>query len=233
MKNQLNSLAAPRTWNIRRKKEKFTMKPKGPHKLENSIAIGTLFRQYLKNAKTSREVKDIINSKGVLVNGHKVKDVSFGAGLMDLVEIPGLNKKYIILINRKGKLCLVDTELDTKIAKISGKKKVNGKIQLNLFGGDNLIVEKDESKVGDSVLLDLKSGKIKDSMKLAEGSACILLGGSHIGEFGTVKEVDNKKITIIGKDKTEFETLKKLVYIVGKKEPLIKIKNEFDEKSGN
>ena len=222
MKNRLKSIAAPKTWQIKRKKSIWIVKPKGPHKTENSLAIATLLREYLRHAKTSREIKNIIYYKQVLIDGRKVKKINESAGIMDIIEIPDLKEKYVMTINSRGKLALQKTELSFKIAKIIGKKTQGKTTQLNLFGGKNILVEKDEYKVGDTVLLNLKDLKIKEHLKFAEGMNCLLLGGSHIGEVGIIKKIDGNKIILTSDSGNDFETLKKFVYIVGKEKPLIK-----------
>jgi small subunit ribosomal protein S4e len=199
------------------------MKPKGPHKLENSIPVSTLLRDYLKHAKTSREIKNIVNYKNILVDGRRIKKVSYGIGIMDVIEISELKEKYVMLINTRGRLYLAKTDLNFKIAKITDKKRIKNKTQLNLFGGKNIVVDKDVFKVGDSILLEFKDNKIKDHIKFAAGASCMLLGGSHIGEFGSIKNIEEDKITITGEKGNDFETLKQFVYVVGKEKPLIKI----------
>lgn len=71
-------------------------------------------------------------------------------------------------------------------------------------------------------MLNLKDLKIKEHLKFAEGMSCLLLGGSHIGEVGIIKKIEDSKITIASDSGNDFETLKKFVYIVGKEKPLIK-----------
>lgn len=123
MKNRLKSIAAPKTWQIKRKKSVWIVKPKGPHKKENSLAIATLLREYLKHAKSSREIKNIIYYKQVLIDNRKVMKMNESAGIMDIIEIPELKEKYVMTINGRGKLSLQKTDINFKIAKIIGKKK--------------------------------------------------------------------------------------------------------------
>jgi len=223
MKNRLKSMAVPSSWGIKRKKNIWTLKPKGSHSTEHCLPIATILRDYLKHAKSTRELKNIVYRKGILVDNRKIKDIHHGIGIMDIIEIPELKEKYIMLINTRGKLCFEKTDLKFKIAKIIGKKKVGKKVQLNLFGGKNVLVEKDDFKVGDTVLLELKDYSIKEKIKLGEGVSCMLLGGSHIGEFGKIKKIEGDRIVIEGKSGNEFETLKKFVYVAGKDKPLVEI----------
>lgn len=223
MKNKLKSLAAPKTWAIERKKDVWTMKPKGPHKMEQSLAIGTVLKQYLNYCRTSKEARNVVHKKGILVNNRKAMDIRASVGIMDIVEIPELKEKYVVLVSTRGKLCFSKTNADFRISKITGKRAINGKTQLNLFGGENLFVEKGSFKVGDSVLLDLKSPAIKEHLKLEDGASCFLLGGSHVGEAGIIKQIKNNKIIIAGRDGNDFETLKKFVYVTGKDKSLVNV----------
>jgi len=221
MKNRLKSIAAPKSWSIKRKKNIWTTKPKGSHKIEYCLPIAIILRDHLKHAKSRKELKNIVYRKGVLVDNRRIKDIRYGTGIMDIVEIPEIKEKYVVLVDKKGKLCLEKTELKLKIAKIIGKKKIGKKMQLNLFGGKNVIIEKDNFKVGDTVLLDLNDYGIKEHIKLAEGVSCMLLGGSHMGEFGKIRKIEGNKIIVTGEDGSDFETLKKFVYVVGKDTPLV------------
>lgn len=226
MKSCLKSLATPKTWDIKRKKNVWTMKPKSPHKIDNCMPIATIFKDHLKYAKTTKDVKNIVYGKGVLVDNKKVKDIHFGVGVMDVLEIPELKEKYLMIINKKGKLAIIKSDLKFKIAKIIGKTRTKNKTQLNLFGGSNIFVAKDDFKVGDTILVDTKDNSIKEHIKFSEGMTCILLGGKHIGEFGKIKQIKNNKIVIEGDNKEEFETVKDVVYIVGKEKSLIEIKEK-------
>jgi len=216
-KNHMKRIAAPRSWNIKRKSKVWVVRAKGSHRLENSIPVAVLLRDMLKHAKSIREIKNILHTKTLLVNGKKVVDHHLGIGIMDIFEIPDLHEKYLILISSLGKMIAVKTNADFKVSKILGKKKFGRKTQLNLFGGDNILVEKDSYKTGDSVAIALKDKKIKEHLKFEEGANCFLTGGSHIGEFGKISKIDNKKV-LIKSGEEEFETLNQFVYVTGKED---------------
>jgi len=213
-KNHIKRISAPRSWNIGRKKYNWVVRAKGPHKLEQCIPIAVLLRDMLKYAKILRDVKNIAMTKTLLVNGRGTRDINYGVGLMDIFEIPELNEKYIIVLSKLGMITAVKTKADFKTAKIIGKKKIGKKTQLNLFGGENLIIEKDSYKTGDSIGLSLKDRKIKEHFKFEEGASCFLTGGGHIGEFGKISKIEGKKIAVKSGEE-EFETLKDFVYVTG------------------
>lgn len=220
-KNHLKSIAAPKTWKIKRKKHIWITKPKGSHKLEQCMSINTILKDFLKYAKTNREVKRIISKKGVFIDGVKIKKPDQSAGLMDIIAIPEIKESYRIMLDGKGKIDLVKVDEKTKLCKIINKTKIGKKTQLNLFGGKNILVDKDDYKVGDTVILEFPENKIKGSVKLEKGSLCYLIGGNHIGEVGIINKIEGDKIIVKTKDE-EFETLKKFIYMVGKEKPLIK-----------
>ncbi len=223
MKNKLKSIAAPKTWGIRRKKNVWIMKPRGGHSTAYSLSVSTLLKFYLKHAKTAKEIRNILQKGEVLVDGRKISQPNYGVGVMDILEIPSIKEKYIITINRRGKIHPAKTDISFKLAKITSKMKRGKKTQLGLFGGKCLLVEKDSFKVGDTLVIEIKDSKIKEHIKFAEGASCLLLGGSHIGELGSVKKIEGDKITISGDSGNEFETLRKFLYVVGKEKPLFKI----------
>ena len=220
-KNHLKRIAAPSTWKIKRKKHIWITRPRGPHKLENMISINTLLRDILKYAKTAKEVRDIIFKKGILVDGRRIKDVKYGVGLMDIITLPVLKESYRVILDKKGKLALIGVDEKTKLCRIIGKTVLNKEVQLNLFDGKNIIIEKDNYKVGDTVEIELSSKKIKEHIKFEPGNCCYIIGGSYVGEVGTIKSIEKNVIDVKTQDR-EFKTAKRYVFMVGKEKPLIK-----------
>ena len=54
----LKILATPRRWAIERKKNKFIARPlSGSHSFENCITLNMLLKDFLKYAKTKKEIK--------------------------------------------------------------------------------------------------------------------------------------------------------------------------------
>jgi len=49
-----------------------------------------------------------------------------------------------------------------------------------------------------------------------------LIGGTHIGENGIIKDIKGKKL-VYKRNKEEFETLKKYAFVIGKEKPVIKL----------
>ena len=222
----LKRLNTPKTWQLWKKERVFITKPNpGPHSLDTCMSINLLIKTLLKFAKTTREVKKLLNEGKILIDGIARKNHKFPVGLMDIIEVPDLQLQYVFLFNENGKLIhkQINKE-DTKIktCKIVNKKILRGKkIQLNLYDGNNIIVDKDAYKVGDSIVVSVPKKEIKNHLKLEKGALIYLIGGKHIGRFGILDEIKQFKSTeedrIIIKSKNEnIETLKSYAFVVNK-----------------
>src|SRR3989344_1877264 len=102
----IKRIAAPASWHINRKLSKWIYKPNpGPHKIENSMPLGTILKEILHLANTSKEARYILTSGNIKINGKIRKDQKFPVGLMDIISYN--DKNYRILFNKKGYLILV------------------------------------------------------------------------------------------------------------------------------
>lgn len=224
MKSHLKRLASPKIWKIRKKKIRFVTKPKGS--LKYTMPLNVVLRDILKYSKTTKETKVILQTKEVLVNGRRIKDHRFGIGLMSILAIPSIGEFYRVLLDKKGKLFLLEIkkeESNVKPCKIINKKILKKKkIQINLFDGRNILVDKDSYKVGDSVLMEFPQ-KIKDHFKLEKGATIYLVGGRHVGETGVVEDIKGRDITFKAEAGVE-QTKRRYAFIVGKTKPVIALK---------
>lgn len=232
MKKHLKRLNAPRVLSIKRKVKKWTVRSSpGPHPLEKSISLGIIVRDYLCFSDNLKETKKILTNGEVFVDGVIRKDHKFPCGLMDVISIPNLKKDFRVLFNRRGKLTLVPItakDADWKLCRIENKKIVKGKqIQLNLHDGRNKIVEKNEYNTGDVLKLSFKDQKIEDIYKFQKGTVSIIIGGIHIGEIADIEELEfipsTKPNLAKMKGKSEFSTLQKYVFPIGKTKPVIEL----------
>ena len=224
MKDHLKSIAAPKTWGFKRKKNIFTSKPNpGAHKLQDSHCINFLMKDMLGLAKTTKEVKYIMFHKNILVNGKKIKDVRFPVGLMDIITITETGKNHIMLFNRNGKLFLKEIQKkdsEQKLSWINGKSMVSGKTQLNLSDGRNILTDNKVYKVGDSLIIKVPSQEIVKHLPFCEGAVAYVIRGKNIGVFGPIKSISGNVITL-DNNGVSTETAKKNIVIVGDKAPAI------------
>jgi small subunit ribosomal protein S4e len=231
VKNHLLRLAAPRTWNIQRKKTPYIARPKpGAHSFDYGMPLIVVLRDLLKITNTSKEAKFILNNKDVILNGKIVQAPRRVVGLMDVISLPKIKLHLRVLLNSKNQLTFVeidDKDAKNRIAKINNKSfGKGGKKTLHLHDGTNLFA-KEDFKTGDSVLIDNATGKISKRFEFKKDVAVLLTGGKHIGTVGNVIEIIKKKQyadQIVVKTKSEqFTTLKKYAYVIGEKEPVIKV----------
>ena len=226
-KGYLKRYVAPKSWTLLRKTETFVVRPNpGAHPMEFGIPIALLLRQ-LGYAKTAREIKKILNTKEILIDGRRVKDHRFPVGFMDVLSIPVTKENFRIILDYKGRLKLLPikntAEAGLKLCRINGKKVIKkGKTQLNLSGNRNLLVEKSEYTPGDSLLIEIPSQKIVQHIKLENGSLIFITGGMHISSKGTVESVEGNKITYSANNEKR-NTRKEYTFVIGKEKELISL----------
>ena len=223
-KRHLFSLNAPSNWPIERKKYVWVMRPNpGPHPLSQCLPLNIVIKSLLKYARSAREVRALLNSGEILVDNKIRKDKKFPLGLMDTISVKKTNEDFRLILNQDNKYELKKInkeESKQKPCKIVNKKILKkGKIQLNLFDGRNILVDKDTYKVGDTIILDLEKNKILDHLKLAKGSTVYITDGKYKGYFGKLQEIileESNKVNKIFfvKDKNKIETLKDYAFVV-------------------
>ena len=228
MSKHLKRYFAPKSWKIKRKGIVYITKPSpGPHKIEMALPLNVILRDVLKYAATTREVKFMLANKNITVDGIRRRDFKFPVGLFDVLSLNDIGEHFRIILDKKGSIIPIKISKDEsglKLCKIIGKRMIKGKVQLNLYDGKNMLVEKDSYKAGDVVLVELsKNSAIKDHIKLAKDSLVFLTGGKHIGETGTVQDIARSRIIYKTEKGDVVETLKKYAFPVGKDKPWIKI----------
>ncbi|MCK4520965.1 MAG: 30S ribosomal protein S4e [Nanoarchaeota archaeon] len=225
-KKHLKRLDMPKTWQIKRKGIAYVARPKpGPHNFKLGLPLTVMLRDIMKIAKTKRDVKNILNNNEVLVDGVRRKDGNFIIGFMDSLAFPSLKEYYRVLLDKKGRISVLEIDgkdANLKICKITGKMMSRKGLQLNFYDGKNILVEKDNYKVGDSVLLEVPGSKIKESIKLEGGSLIVLIGGKHSGKSASIESIEGNNIKCKSKEEI-FYTLKKYAFVVGKEKPIIKV----------
>lgn len=223
MKKHLKRLAAPKSWPLERKTARFVARPRSSHRTSLCLTLGMILKDILGYAKTAKDAKKILNNEQILVDGVQKKDPRLGVGLMDVLTIPKTKQAYRMILNKKGKLTLVNAKNQkAKPCKIVGKTVLKkGKTQVNLHDGKNIFTDK-KVKVGDTLVLELPEQKITEHFSLEKGGVVYLTGGRHIGETAHVEEIKSKIIKVkIGKE--VFETAKKLAFVIGKQKPIINL----------
>lgn len=225
--SHLKRFHMPKNWAVKRKGIIFIVKPNpGPGSLKLSVPIALVFRDLLKYAANLREVKYILLNNNVLVDGVRRKDHRFPVGIFDVIEIKETKEFFRVIFDKRkiGLLKIDKNEANLKPCKIAGKKKIRKKIQLNLYDGKNILVDKYSYKVGDTVILELPKN-IKSHLKLEKGNLIYLTGGKHIGAVGSVEAISGNKIKYKSSEGM-FETLKKYAFVIGADKPIVSIKKD-------
>jgi small subunit ribosomal protein S4e len=225
----LKRYAMPKDWRLPRKEKTFVVRPlPGPHKKDRCIPLQVILRDILRYADSSREARQILSKGQVLVDKRVRKEPKFAAGLMDVIEIPEVNKSFRVVAGKKGLALerIQESETGRKLCRIQDKTTVKrGVTQLNLHDGRNILLpstgkgktQKQEFNAGDSVLISLPDQKILKHYRLAKGSPAFITGGRNMGASGIIKDVNVRKnmlekstVTIKTKEK-DIETLRDYV----------------------
>jgi small subunit ribosomal protein S4e len=219
---RLKRLTTPKWWPIERKTKKYTFATRGPHPRENSLPLTILLRDVLKLAETGKEAETVIRKGEILVDGRKVKDPNYGVGIFDVIEIPSMGKCWrVIPKNGLSFLEIPQSEKKLKICKIVDKKILNGnKTQLNLNDGRNILTSEKYS-TQDSILIEVPEQKIVSHLKFDKGSVAIVFGGKNSGIVSKIKELEQNRAWL--GDETPFEVPRRMLIIVGKEKPAIKL----------
>jgi small subunit ribosomal protein S4e len=225
-KKHLFSLNAPANWPIKRKEHIWVTRPNpGSHPLNRCLSLSLLIKEILGYAKTAREVRNILNNGEILINNKVIKEPKFSVGVFDIIKIKSKNETFLLLINSKNKYetkKISGKESNLKLCKVINKKTLKkGLIQVNLFDGRNIIVDKDSYKTGDTIILDLEKNKINSHLKLEKNSIVYLIGGKYIGNIGKVEDIVSKKglqksKILLKIDDKNIETLKEYAFVVDK-----------------
>ena len=228
MSDHMKRLAAPRSWPLKRKASVFIAKQSpGAHSIEDSMAAVTVLRDMIEACDTAREAKRIIGNRELFVNGKAVKNPKAPIGFMDAISIPKMDLYYRMFITGKGKLTLVPISKDEAawgVYKILDKTVVkDGKFQLNLYGGKNIVLDKNDYKCGDSLKIEYDGQKVVECYPFAAGSSVLIKDGAHSGAVKTVKEVkvirSSAPNVVVFSDDTE--TIVDNCYIIGADKPAI------------
>jgi len=222
MSKHMKRLAAPTTWPVSRKTSVWiTKQTPGAHPIERSVPLLIIVRDMAGYCDTAREARRIIGERKIMVDGKVATNYKMPVGIMDVISIPENKDYFRLLLDRLGHFRLMritPEEAKWKLVRIENKTSIReGKIQLNLHDGRNIVLDKNARKTGDTLKISLPDQKILGAHEFKEGSTAYLTGGAHIGQLATVQEmtVTRSSAPNIVKFKDGFSTVKDYVFIVG------------------
>ena len=237
---QLKRETAPSFWPIHRKESTWAPRTRpGPHPRERSIPINVLVRDVMNYVRSGREAARIVHDSKVKVDGLVRNDHRFPLGLMDVVQIQGIEQSFRLLPKPHRGLSLspiTREETAYKLCKITGKKTLaRGKTQVSLHDGRNLILDtkpggKDEMevKVGGALQIAIPSQRVLRYVPFQAGSIGLVTDGRNEGLFGRISSVSAGTHSRPGIARLEtsgesFETPTEYIIPVGSDTPLVSL----------
>jgi len=225
--------AASRALKLSRKSHVWTTKAApGPHTMEMSIPLRSVIRDYLSGGRTAREVDNALSQGNVLVDGKVRREPSFPVGLMDIVQLPSLNRSYRVILDHRKRLILVEidqAEASVKLCRATNKQIVRGKkVQLTFHDGKTIVGDLKEFKPGDVAKLALPDLKVLERFPFEVGAMALITGGNNVSKIGRIAEIKlivgtQPNIVILKKDEESFQAPEHYVFVIGREKPSISI----------
>ncbi|MGY5875831.1 MAG: 30S ribosomal protein S4e [Candidatus Thorarchaeota archaeon] len=231
-KKHLKRLPAPKHWPIKRKAGRFTTKPiPGPHPKEDCLTLAVLLREIQGYAENMHEVKAILSSNQVTVDGRIRRNPKFPIGIMDVVKIETEDKRYRLLPKLRGGLRLVEideAESQFKLCRIEKKQMVSGgKLQLTLHDGRNIILSESQKPSDyntlDVLKISIPEQQVMSTIPLKEGALALVTRGKNVGMLGTIVEINKRygshasTVTIQNPSGERIQTALEYVFMLGQK----------------
>jgi len=196
----------------------------GPHKLRECLPLLILLRNRLKYALTAREANMILRQGLVKIDGRTRVDAKYPAGFMDVVELPRTGERFRLMYDVKGRFALVkigEAEAALKMCRVENVFTSTHRIpMITTHDGRRIRYPDPLISRGDSVLVDLKEGKITDFIKLKTGQVGMITGGNNRGRMGQISSIERFPgvfdiITLKDREGNEMATRAHNVFVVG------------------
>jgi ribosomal protein S4E len=224
-KKHLKRLNAPKHWMLDKLGGIWAPKAgAGPHKGRESLPLVVILRNRLKYALTKRETNLICMQKLVKVDGKVRTDLHFPAGFMDVVSMEKSGDQFRLLFDTKGRYVLhpvTDEEAKFKLCRVEKQAYTTKKIPYIVTHDGRTIRYHDPLiKVGDTVKVDLATGKVTEIVKFELGSVCMVTKGRNTGRVGILMYRDRHPgsfdiVHIKDKEGHEFATRLSNVFMLG------------------
>ena len=204
------------------------------------MTLALILREVLGYANNMREVRVILSSGQVKVDGQIRKDPRFPVGLMDVIEITTSGEKFRLIPKVRGGLRLVrvnDAEAKFKLCRIENKTMITGgKVQLGLHDGRTFVLPEKEKPSNystlDTLKIEIPEQKLLGSLQLEKGVYAIVSRGKNIGIEGKIIEIEKRigthasTVTLEDPEGTRFQTALEYVFVVGKNKPEVSLESE-------
>jgi len=191
-KKHLKTLNAPHHWMLPKTAGVHAFRPNaGPHKLRECMPLAIFIRNRLHYALTGKECQRILMGRMVKVDGKVRTDTKYPAGYMDVITIDKTGENFRLIYDTKGRYAVHRIKPEEAQFKLCRVKKVglakNSIPNLVTHDGRTIRYPNPDCKVGDTVEIDLTSGKITNWVKFDSGNTCQVIGGRNLGRIGTIQ----------------------------------------------
>jgi len=106
-RKHLKRLNAPKHWMLDKLSGAFAPRPSsGPHKLRECLPLALFIRNRLKYALTLDEARKITKQRLVKVDGKVRTDVTFPAGIMDVISLEKTGENFRLVYDTKGRYAI-------------------------------------------------------------------------------------------------------------------------------
>jgi len=205
----------------------------GPHKMRECLPLMLVLRNRLKYALTGREVNAICMQRLIKVDSKIRTEKNYPTGFMDVIDIEKTDEHFRVVYDTKGRFIMhriTKEEASYKLCKVT-KLQVGSKGVPNVVTHDGRTIRYPDPlvRVLDTIVVDVATNKIKDSIKFDLGNLVMVTGGRNMGRVGTVvhreKHKGNHDICHVrdaaGND---FATRMSNVFVIGKgNKPMISL----------
>jgi small subunit ribosomal protein S4e len=208
-KKHLKRLDAPKAWMLSKLGGTWAPRPStGPHKLRECIPLTLVLRNRLKYALNRTEVQTIVMRRLVKVDGKVRTDINYPTGFGDIISMDKSDEHFRVLFDEKGRFVLHRITAEEakfkfcKVLKISTGSKANtGSNPLHTgqqkavpyvvtHDGRTIRYPDPSINVGDSVKLDLASGRITDVATFEIGNVSMITRGANMGRVGVIGTIE-------------------------------------------
>lgn len=194
-KKHLKRLFAPKDWMLSKLTGVFAPKPNaGPHKLRESLPLLVILRNRLKYALNAREANMIVRQGLIKIDGRARSDPKYPTGFQDVIEIPKTGERFRLMYDVKGRFALTkisETESNVKLCKVTNVWTSNGRIPM-ITTHDGRRIRYPDPKIsnGDTVVVNVRDGKISQIIKQRTGKIALVTGGANRGRIGELVSVE-------------------------------------------
>lgn len=232
---KLKRQMAPLFWGITRKDKRFviTTKP-GPHGKRAAIPTAVLLRDTLKMVTSLREAKATIYAGKVRVDGVVRRSLHHPIGLMDVVELEGVDHAYRMAPTGGRLLAPIridgPSERDRKLVRVKSKTTISGgRMQVGFHDGRSLITDAPVA-VGDACLLRVPDQEVLEVIRFEEGCQALVTRGINAGSIGRIDAIEPgtfilpKRVLLALEDGRKIEIPADIIMPVGKESPTITVR---------